>query len=135
MNLPVRITGHTAVSFEPVIILVDHVVKNKPSGKIENNHLGKILEPSGEKIWFKNCDKSILLLENDLIRIPLRILVCISMLRTLYRTNLKIIVCTKVTTKLSIRLILQKFKVYSFKIFIALKKLTEEKVLQGSFED
>ena len=93
------------------------------------------MKTSGENFWFKNCDKSILLLENDLIRIPLRILVCISMLRTLYRTNLKIIVCTKVTTKLSIRLILQKFKVYSFKIFIALKKLTEEKVLQGSFED
>ena len=30
---------------------------------------------------------------------------------------------------------LQEFKVLSFNIFIALKKLTEEKVLQGSFED
>ena len=57
------------------------------------------------------------------------------MLRTIYRTNLKIIVYTKVTTKLTIKLILQKFKVFSFKIFIALKKLTEEKVLKGSFED
>ena len=82
----------------------------------------------------KNCDKNILLLENDLIRI-LKILVCISMLRTLYRTILKTIVCPRVTTKLTIRLILQEFKVISFKICIALKKLTEEKVFKGSFED
>ena len=83
----------------------------------------------------KNCDKNILLLENDLIRIPLKILVCISMLRTIYRTILKTIVCPRVTTKLTIRLILQEYKVLSFKICIALKKLTEEKVFKGSFED
>ena len=57
------------------------------------------------------------------------------MLWTIYRTILKTIVCPRVTKKLTIRLVLQEYKVISFKIFIALKKLTEEKVLKGSFED
>ena len=57
------------------------------------------------------------------------------MLRTIYRTTSKTIVCPRVTTKLTIRLILQEYKVISFKIFIALKKLTEEKVFNGSFQE
>ena len=57
------------------------------------------------------------------------------MLQTIYRVTFKTIVCSKVTTILSIRLILQEFKEISFKICIALKKLTEEKVFKGSFEE
>ena len=57
------------------------------------------------------------------------------MLQTIYRVTFKTIVCPRVTTKLTIRLILQEFKVISFKICIALKKLTEEKVFKGSFEE
>ena len=56
MNRPVRITGHTAVSFEPVNAVVDHVVKNKPSGKIKLPPGKEILDKitAGEKFPDKN---------------------------------------------------------------------------------
>ena len=57
------------------------------------------------------------------------------MFQTIYPTTLKTIVCILETTILTIRPILQKFKVFSFKIFIALKKLTEEKVFNDSFQE
>jgi len=49
LNQPVRITGHTVVSFEPVNINVDHAVKINHLVKVKITAWGKIMKRSVER--------------------------------------------------------------------------------------